>query len=67
MNKHPLTALRQSRGLTLEQAAEEIGVTKTTVWRYERGRIPHGDHMSRIISWSGGAITANDFYADAAD
>jgi transcriptional regulator with XRE-family HTH domain len=44
---------RKQRGMTLEQAAEELGVFYTTVWRWENGRV----HISvqnalRILRWA---------------
>ena len=46
-------AWRETAGLTLEQVADELGVTKMTVWRWETGeRTPRGEHRmeySRLL------------------
>lgn len=39
-SKHPLTNYRADRGMTLEQLGELFGVNKTTVMRWEAGRVP---------------------------
>ena len=46
-------AWRETAGLTLEQVANELGVTKMTVWRWETGeRTPRGQNRveySRLL------------------
>ena len=46
-------AWRHAAGLTLDQVAERLGVTKMTVWRWESGeRTPRGQHRveySRLL------------------
>lgn len=39
-NPHPLRAYRAETGLSLEQLAGRFGVNKTTVMRWEDGRVP---------------------------
>lgn len=36
----PLTHYRNELGLSVEALAERLGVERTTVWRWERGRVP---------------------------
>lgn len=36
----PLTLYRNELGLSVEALAERLGVERTTVWRWERGRVP---------------------------
>lgn len=36
----PLTAYRTENGITVEALAETLGVDRTTVWRWEKGRVP---------------------------
>ena len=41
-------AYRESAGLSLEQVAREMGVTRMTVWRWENGkRSPRGENRVR--------------------
>jgi transcriptional regulator with XRE-family HTH domain len=47
--KHPLRAYRESRGLSQEALAAELGVTGMTIYRWEKGRrIPQRKDWSRI-------------------
>ncbi|MCC6735552.1 MAG: helix-turn-helix transcriptional regulator [Bauldia sp.] len=44
--------------------AGQIGVSQAAVSRYAGGRrVPEPEHMTRIAAATGGAVTANDFYA----
>jgi transcriptional regulator with XRE-family HTH domain len=47
-----------------EDAARALGVAhRITVNRYRRGkRLPCREVMTRIHRWSGGQVTANDFF-----
>jgi len=59
--EHPVRLLRRERGLTLERAAEQLGVSKGNLSRIEGG--VHGasdDLKRRIAEWSDGQITPND-------
>jgi transcriptional regulator with XRE-family HTH domain len=59
-NHHPFRIYRQTRELTVERAAEELGVSKATVSRIENGKQElSADLIRRIHDWSGGAVTAN--------
>ena len=40
-------ALREQAGLSLSDVARAIDTSPTTIWRYERGRRPHGDVAQR--------------------
>ena len=40
MSQHPLRAFRQAKGLTLEQFGRVFAVDKSTVMRWEDGKIP---------------------------
>jgi len=43
---------RASRGLTLDQAAEQIGVGRMTLWRWETGRCsPRGLQLVSLEVW----------------
>ena len=45
------------------QAAEELGYTSECVRLWRRGkRMPRSEAMARIKDWSGGKVTAADFY-----
>ncbi len=46
-----LRTLRQERGLTARQLADEIGVSYTTIYRWENGnRIPDGFNMGKLMN-----------------
>lgn len=50
--------------MTAAEFGRRIGRDKSTVARYCDGeRIPDRDTMPRIVAETGGAVTANDFYA----
>lgn len=36
----PLTQYRKAHALTIEALASALGVDRTTVWRWERGKVP---------------------------
>lgn len=52
-----LRALRLNRGLTLEKAAADIGVTRPVLTRAEAGRVPHPANALRIASFYGHQVT----------
>lgn len=54
---------RRKAGLTQAQIADLIGVAQPAVTRYEAGRHPRPEIMRRIITATGGEVTAADFYA----
>lgn len=57
---------RRLQRFTQKQAAEHIGVTQPTIAKCEAGTmIPRPALMSKIMSATDGAVTANDFYAAA--
>lgn len=51
--KHPLTAYRSTKGLTLAKLAFEIGVKPNTVWRWEKGRMPRQREWPKIEKVTG--------------
>ena len=58
-----LATFLKSEKIAIEACAKQIGVSHVAVYRYINGqRIPDKNTMIKIISWSGGAVTANDFY-----
>lgn len=59
--------LRQSR-LSHDEFADRIGCDRSSVTRYVHGnRMPRPEVLRRIAEVTGGAVTANDFVAPAAD
>lgn len=66
--EHPLTTFRKNRNQTLEAFASEIGAHKGMVWKWEnRKAIPRPEYMRKITDIAAGAVTANDWYAEAAE
>lgn len=60
-----LKKYREGRNIKQNQAAEELDVTKDVYNSWEYGvRIPRPENMKKIAEWSGGQVTANDFYED---
>ena len=57
---------RKSHGMTQKALADCIEVGVSAVSRYEQGRIPAPEVMSRIVATTRGAVTPNDFHGLAA-
>lgn len=58
-----LRAWRRANNLTVREAADRLGVTFHTIYRYEQGKVvPPPDKMRQIIALSGGAVTPDDFF-----
>jgi transcriptional regulator with XRE-family HTH domain len=54
---------RVLKGLTIKQAADEIGVSDVAWGYWEKGhRMPEEANMAAIVKWSSGAVMPNDFY-----
>lgn len=48
------------------QVAQEVGVDTTTIWRIEkRKQVPRPELIKRFADWSGGKVTAKDFWVQA--
>ncbi len=61
-----LQAYRERKRLTRFQAAQQLDVDTSTVWRWETGKAePLPAQIRRINEWSGGKVTANDFWGRA--
>ena len=61
-----LDEYRKNKGLSCDQAAEQIGVDGATFNRWERGEsVPGGINLMRLVAWSGGAVTSADILAVA--
>ena len=54
---HRLRELRKERGLTLLQVAEKLGVTESTVQRYESGNIKNLKYET-MVELAGGRISS---------
>ena len=65
---HPLRAWREGMGWTVSEAARRFGVVPQTWGRWERpredpeSRIPSYDDMIRLPGFTGGKVSADDFY-----
>ena len=46
-----LRVYRGVRGLSLREAADEIGVAHATLWRFEQGESVHSRHLPGILRW----------------
>ena len=58
-----LRTLRKERGLTARDLADEIGVSYTTIYRWENGdRIPDGFHMGKLMNVLG--VRMKDIISD---
>jgi len=48
---------------TIKEVADKLGVSEMNVYRYISGaNIPRPDKMQKIFEYTGGEVTANDFY-----
>ena len=63
---HPLKAYRESRDLSLEQMATQLGVKKSTIWRWENGKRRPEDKYLPVISRLTGASIPSLMGLDAA-
>lgn len=61
-----LIEYRQAHGLTQAEVASGINAAVSTVSQYENGRVPKVSVMTRIVLFTGGAVTPNDFHGVAA-
>ena len=53
----------QDREISVAAFADGINVHLATAYKYiNGGRIPDREVMPRIVEWSGGELTPNDFY-----
>ena len=59
-----LKAYRELLGLTQADVAERLGTDQANVCRWEDGTIPRIEMVRKIREWSGGAVTAEDFYTE---
>lgn len=50
MTPADLKAKREAMGLTQTELAAAIGVTWTTVWRWEKGRVPISRTVERLLT-----------------
>ena len=58
-----LKAWREANKLSRDDAAELIGVSRVTLWRWESGRsMPVEREMRAVLAASDGAVTPNDFF-----
>ena len=63
---HRLQRLRKQRGMTLAQVAEQLGVSKPTVWAWEQGRSrPVGNRIDPLAEALG--VSRSELYPDADD
>lgn len=53
MERFDLREARRNRGKSLAQAAPEIGVSETTLFRAERGTVPRPSNALRIALYYG--------------
>nr|WP_321482698.1 helix-turn-helix transcriptional regulator [uncultured Cohaesibacter sp.] len=61
MANHPLKDWRKAHGLTQTDVGNAIGVTKASVSRYEKGRMPTSSALVMIFALTEGAVTPNDW------
>lgn len=61
---HRLAEVRRTRGLTQQQVAERMGVTKGRVSQIERGRVSGQDVLARYASALGGRLHQAIYFDD---
>ncbi len=65
--QHPLRVWRQSQGITLAAAAEQIGTSRQVWGEWERGcHRPGPTLMPKLRALTSGVITADSFYPKVA-
>ena len=51
------------QNITQEELAAILDTTQASICRWLKGEnIPRPEQMAKITEWSGGEVTANDFY-----
>lgn len=61
--EHPLRKWRKSKGMTLEQCAEQVGTSRHVWSDWERWRRrPNGQFMPKVRELTGGVVCADDFF-----
>lgn len=61
---HRLAEIRRARGLTQQQVADRMGVTKGRVSQIERGRISGQDVLTRYAAALGGRLHQAIYFDD---
>lgn len=62
--RYKLRNWRRNEGLTQADAAARLGVARRTWHQWEQGiAIPGAAHMVELVSFTGGQVQPNDFYA----
>ena len=61
---HRLAEIRRARGLTQQQVADRMGVTKGRVSQIERGRISGHDVLARYANALGGQLHQAIYFDD---
>jgi DNA-binding XRE family transcriptional regulator len=61
---HRLAAIRRSRGLTQQQVADRMGITKGRVSQIERGRVSGQDVVARYAAALGGQLHQAIYFDD---
>lgn len=51
-----LRAYRRARGLTMAQAAAQVGVARMTIWRIENGKDVRMHLLVAVLDWMGRQI-----------
>ncbi len=55
----------EQKNISIEKAALELGFAYENVRRYAAGLVvPRPDRMKKILTWSKGKVTPNDFYTE---
>lgn len=64
-SEHPLRRWRKQQCKTLEECASALGTSRQVMSDWERGKHKPGRRlMPRLREFTGGAVTADDFYPD---
>ncbi len=61
---HRLAEIRRTRGLTQQQVADRMGVTKSRVSQIERGKISGQDVLARYAAALGGRLHQAIYFDD---
>lgn len=61
---HRLAELRRSRGMTQQQVADRMGVTKGRVSQIERGKVSGQDVLARFATALGGRLHQAIYFDD---
>lgn len=64
---HPLKKWRIKNGMTIPELARALEVGEANLYRWENGDLPRPGRLRRLVEFTGGEVTLDEFIDFAAD